>query len=254
VYHDGLIPTASDTYHTYPEVVPDDHNQIKHEKSYPELAPPPPPSPPPHPPPTAVGTPPTTSHGGDYDHIHYDHNEFQHHHSTQHSIPHQLSSTHLPPSSSGRSARNNNNSSNNPPKLTSGAHHPPHHLPALPRPSGVHSLRQAWSELNDHDGDDGIPFEEKPPVWRRPIFWVVVVALVVIVALAGILGGVASGGIQTAWEDSTGGSRLVLGFFLLFLVVGFGGDGMGGEGWRWWWKGLERVQMGWGGMSEMKLI
>ncbi|KAH6618293.1 hypothetical protein B0J18DRAFT_275692 [Chaetomium sp. MPI-SDFR-AT-0129] len=38
-YHDGLIPTTHETYHTYPEVVPDDYDQVKHEKSYPELAP-----------------------------------------------------------------------------------------------------------------------------------------------------------------------------------------------------------------------
>jgi hypothetical protein len=158
VYHDGLIPTTTDTYQSYPEVVPDDHDQVKHEKSYPELAPPPPPEPGPSPPPpTSTDTSPTAPSA------------------------HQQS---LPggPSTSPLAA----------PPLINAAF-------PLPRTSGVHSLRQAWSEVGEPE--EVASLEDRPPLWKRSVFWVAVIALVIIVVLAGVLGAVASGRIRTAWES-----------------------------------------------------
>ncbi|KAK4237946.1 hypothetical protein C8A03DRAFT_44232 [Achaetomium macrosporum] len=144
VYHDGLIPTNGDpSLQSYPEVVPDDHDTTKNEKSYPEVAP--------EQPQPAVVTPPTTG-------------------TTQVSV------SGLSPLSA-------------PPLV------PP--LP-LPRRSGVHSLREAWSEVDEPEGS--LPPEDRVPLWKRPIFWVIVIALAIIIALAGILGGVASGSIKTALD------------------------------------------------------
>jgi hypothetical protein len=148
VYHDGLIPTNGDpSLHSYPEVVPDDHDTTKHEKSYPEVAP----TQPEHAAAPPM-TPPTTG-------------------TTQ------VSTSALSPLSA-------------PPLV------PP--LP-LPRRSGVHSLGEAWSEVDEPEGS--LPPEDREPLWKRPIFWVIVIALAIIVVLAGILGGVASGSIRTALGD-----------------------------------------------------
>jgi hypothetical protein len=156
VYHDGLIPATTDTHQSYPEVVPDDHDQVKHEKSYPELAPPPPQEQPASspPPPTLTGTSPTaqTAH--------------------QQLLPGGLATSPLAA----------------PPLI--------HAALPLPRTSGVHSLRQAWSEVDETE--EVAPLKERPPLWKRSVFWVAVIALVIIVVLAGVLGGVASGKITTA--------------------------------------------------------
>lgn len=64
----------------------------------------------------------------------------------------------------------------------------PYLAPGIPRTSG-----QAWS---DYDGR-GAP-DYRRPWYKRPIVWVVIVAFMIIAALAGILGGVASGSIKTA--------------------------------------------------------
>ncbi|GAB1315466.1 hypothetical protein MFIFM68171_05676 [Madurella fahalii] len=84
--------------------------------------------------------------------------------------------------------------------------HTPSLLPTIPPPpaihtsvartSGVHSLRQAWSEFDDAHGS--LPPDDRIPLWKRPIVWVVAIALMIIIVLAGILGGVASGRIVTA--------------------------------------------------------
>ncbi|AEO63872.1 uncharacterized protein THITE_2109471 [Thermothielavioides terrestris NRRL 8126] len=66
----------------------------------------------------------------------------------------------------------------------------------LPRTSGVHSLQEAWSECDEQEGVP--PPKHSVPLWRRPIVWVIAVALVIIVVLAGVLGGVATGAIKTA--------------------------------------------------------
>lgn len=69
------------------------------------------------------------------------------------------------------------------------------HTPVA-RTSGVHSLRQAWSEFDEPHGP--LPPDDSIPLWKRPIIWVVAIALMIIIVLAGILGGVASGKIGTA--------------------------------------------------------
>ncbi|KAL2018615.1 hypothetical protein VTK56DRAFT_585 [Thermocarpiscus australiensis] len=132
VYHDGLIPTE-DPFKNLPEVVPSDHVPIKHEKSYPEVAPPPP-----------VIAPAVLS---------------------------------LP-----------------------GPAPAPIHTPP-PRNSAAHSLRQVWS---DFDGQqDDLPPEDRVPLWKRPIVWVIAIALAIIIVLAGILAGVATGRINTAFDDAS---------------------------------------------------
>lgn len=156
VYHDGLIPADNNTYHNYPEVVPDDHDTSKHEKNYPEVAP----APDSATPSTAqlVSPPPVPP--------------------AHHAASFQA---HVPSHGTHRA----------------GLH--AHHAPGLPRTSGVHSLRQAWSEFDDQQ--DGLPASAHRPWWRRPIAWVVAIALFLIIVLAGILGGVASGGIKTAFDS-----------------------------------------------------
>ncbi|AEO58649.1 hypothetical protein MYCTH_2306125 [Thermothelomyces thermophilus ATCC 42464] len=194
-YHDGLIPATHDTYQSYPEVVPDDYDQVKHEKSYPELAPPP------------------------------DADSKQQQQQQQQLAPDDQHSTILP-ASSAHSAHHPHQEQQQQEQQQSqlsgsGAGALPLSItpviPALhplPRTSGVHSLRQAWSELDESDGDDdrrgSLRYQEdRPALWKRPILWVVVVMTAVIVALAGILGGVASGRIETALGSSgktSGGS------------------------------------------------
>ncbi len=194
VYHDGLIPTTPDTYPTDPELVPADHDPTKHEKSYPELAPPPPPSPPP-PPLIGLPTPPTAQ-----THVH-------------------------PATPAGLGNTGGMDMSN---MGTFDMPFPPALTP-LPRPSGVHSLRQAWSEIgsdevNGHDENGGNNYRGKGrrhvdelsddegderrgrPVWKRGVFWVGVLAVVVVSVLAGVLGGVASGRVRTVWDSDKGGS------------------------------------------------
>lgn len=223
VYHDGLIPATPDTYHTYPEVVPDDHDQIKHEKSYPELVSP---KPEPQQPqqqqaqqaqqaqqeqqrqqqqqPSAI-VPPPTAHGA------------QHHHHHQNQLPNLAGPPLIQP------------------------------LP-LPRPSGVHSLRQAWSTVDESERYDALPPLDddghRPPLWRRPIFWVVVVALAVIAALAGILGGVASGRIKTAWERFVFFLRPFFPSFIILALVCYhvGWVRLGWDGLREW---VNDVVLGW---------
>ncbi|KXX74446.1 hypothetical protein MMYC01_200465 [Madurella mycetomatis] len=83
----------------------------------------------------------------------------------------------------------------------------PSTLPTIPPPatihtpvartSDVHSLRQAWSEFDEPHGS--LPPDDRIPLWKRPIVWVVAIALVIVIVLAGILGGVASGKIGTAF-------------------------------------------------------
>ncbi|KAK4096078.1 hypothetical protein N658DRAFT_519409 [Parathielavia hyrcaniae] len=173
VYHDGLIPTATDTYQSYPEVVPDDHDQVKHEKSYPELAPQQQPDPTKalsssHSPPTSTSTAPGAQH---------------HHH-------------HHHPQSAGDSAAAATRSPLAPPSLI----HPV--LSGLPRTSGVHSLRQAWSDVDESDDGRGRATGGASRrgarswpllhVWKTPVFWVAAGALVVIAVLAGVLGAVTS--------------------------------------------------------------
>ncbi|KAK4118803.1 hypothetical protein N657DRAFT_650890 [Parathielavia appendiculata] len=179
VYHDGLIPTTTDTYQSYPEVVPDDHDQVKHEKSYPELAQPPEPraSSPPTSSVTTANTPPIALHGA----------RAQHHHHHQQQQPSDPSPLAAPP----------------PPPLI-------HPLPVLPRTSGVHSLRQAWSEVDEsEDGVAGARGGSRLPLWKRPVFWVAAVALVVVAVLAGVLGAVVSGRIisQVSSSDSNSQQR-----------------------------------------------
>jgi hypothetical protein len=154
VYHDGLIPADNTTYHSYPEVVPEDHDASKHEKSYPEVAPAP---------------------------------------SSVAPSPAQLSSTLSPPSNTPHPASHLAHAHAPPPGLHG------HHAPGLPRTSGVHSLRQAWSEFDGQQ--DGLPPLEHRSWWKRPITWAMVIAFLIIIALAGILGGVASGGIKTAFDS-----------------------------------------------------
>ncbi|KAK0629296.1 hypothetical protein B0T17DRAFT_505873 [Bombardia bombarda] len=56
---------------------------------------------------------------------------------------------------------------------------------------------KAWS-VNNYQQNDGYPAEGyRGSIWKRPITWVVIVALVVIAVLAGVLGGVVSGSIKT---------------------------------------------------------
>ncbi|KAL2134091.1 hypothetical protein VTI74DRAFT_1087 [Chaetomium olivicolor] len=174
VYDDGLIPAMRDSYQSYPEVVRDDYDNMKNEKSYPEVAHTP--SPPPAATPDSLApaqqlnaTSPLTTCGGGLSasgslHAQYSH---QHHHPLTGDI--------LVP------------------------------LPVLPlsRNSGVHSLQQVWSDA-DHDLREELPREEGTPLWKRPIVWVIAIALGIIMALAGLLGGVASGAIKTAWDSGTG--------------------------------------------------
>ncbi|KAH6843360.1 hypothetical protein B0I37DRAFT_448676 [Chaetomium sp. MPI-CAGE-AT-0009] len=76
---------------------------------------------------------------------------------------------------------------------------PPAALMGLPRTSGVHSLRQAWSDPGDPEDPHAVPLDaDRPPLWKRPVLWVALVAGAVIVVLAGLLGGVASGRVGTA--------------------------------------------------------
>ena len=172
-YHDGLIPTP-DASHSYPEVVPDDHIPIKHEKSYPEVAPPPP-----------VAT--TPAHQQQQQQQQDQQQQQQHHHHHHQHQHHPLPGGSPDSSSSAAAAAAA--------AVAAGAQVPT----ALPRPSGVHSLQQAWSECDG--GEDTQSGEGRVPVWKRPIAWVVAMALVIIVVLAGILGGVASGRIKTAWDS-----------------------------------------------------
>ncbi|KAL2145253.1 hypothetical protein VTI28DRAFT_7621 [Corynascus sepedonium] len=193
-YHDGLIPATHDTYQSYPEVVPDDHDQVKHEKSYPELAPP--------------------------QDSNIEQQQQQQQSQRQPTAEDYQSITLPPPSANSAHHPHQNQLSSSgtvgPSPLTG----PPPVIPALhplPRTSGVHSLRQAWSELDDTDGEDAARrgslrghhnyFDgDRPAIWRRPVFWVVLVATAIIAALAGILGGVASGRITTAFGSSNSNS------------------------------------------------
>ncbi|KAJ4288723.1 hypothetical protein N0V88_007257 [Collariella sp. IMI 366227] len=59
---------------------------------------------------------------------------------------------------------------------------------ALPRNSGLDSLGQVWSNVEDGNGEEDGKDEERTPPWKRPIVWVVVIALGIIIALAGLLG------------------------------------------------------------------
>ncbi|KAL2161839.1 hypothetical protein VTH06DRAFT_7623 [Thermothelomyces fergusii] len=127
IYHDGLIPATEDTYESYPEVVPDDYNQVKHEKSYPELAPPPDADPE-----QQQQLQQQQQQRASDDHVHHHHHH--HHHHEQQEDDHSYQQAQL---------------------AGSGAAAVPA-LPPLPRTSGEHSLRQAWSELGESkDGRSG---------------------------------------------------------------------------------------------------
>ncbi|KAK3291214.1 uncharacterized protein B0H64DRAFT_478523 [Chaetomium fimeti] len=242
VYHDGLIPATHDTFQSYPEVVPDDYDQVKHEKSYPEVAPPqddpdqqphqqhhhqdPPedqrnqqPNQPNHP--STILTPPTA------------HGSHHHHHGQLSSLSNNLSA--LPGGLSPLSAPPHH--PHHPHHHHHHHHHHPHPHPPptglisgdLPRTSGVHSLRQAWSDPGDPEDPrgGGVALDaDRPPLWRRPVLWVALVAGAVIVVLAGILGGVASGRVGTALDEGGAGSGGGGGS----SEGGGSGGGSGGEG------------------------
>ena len=196
IYHDGLIPATHDTYQSYPEVVGDDYDQVKHEKSYPELAPP--------------------QDDPDQQHPHHHHQHQQDPPENQQSThPHHPSTILTPPTAHGTNTTTTNNPHHQPSHLSGALSslsplsapppliHPS--LAGLPRTSGVHSLRQAWSEPGDPEDPHAVLLDaDRPPLWRRPVFWVVLVAGAVIVVLAGILGGVASGRVGTALGSGSG--------------------------------------------------
>ncbi|KAK4039632.1 hypothetical protein C8A01DRAFT_46962 [Parachaetomium inaequale] len=193
VYHDGLIPATHDTYQSYPEIVPDDHDQIKHEKSYPELAPPQP--------------DPESQQQQQTQQQQQSPEQRQHHH---HHPSISTTTGIIPPPTAHSTHHHHHPLSGFPAGINPSPLSAPPIIHPLSRTSGVHSLRQAWSEVDDDEPRDGeggrrheFLDEQRPVLWKRPIFWVVVVAGAVIVALAGVLGGVASGGIKTAWDSSS---------------------------------------------------
>ncbi|KAK4149524.1 hypothetical protein C8A00DRAFT_46874 [Chaetomidium leptoderma] len=185
VYHDGLIPTTHETDQNYPEVVPDDHDQVKHEKSYPELAPPQPSE-------EEQQQEQQQQEQQQQEQWQQQQRQQQQQQRQQQQIP---SAIVTPPTAHGEHGSQQLSGLSPLPA-------PPfiHPLP-LPRTSGVHSLRQAWSEVDDPE--DMPAMEDRPPFWERPIFWVVTISLMVIIALAGVLGGVVTGGIKTAWDSNT---------------------------------------------------
>lgn len=213
VYHDGLIPAVQDTYHSYPEVVPDDYDQVKHEKSYPELVPPP-----------DVGP-------EQQQQQQQQHQQQQQQHQQ---VPNGQQPTILPPSSTHNAQHHHQHQQQQQHGQLGGSGvgglplPGPPVIPALhplPRTSGVHSLRQAWSELDERDSDDDRRSsfgyqEDRPILWKHPILWVVAIMAAVIIVLAGLLGGVASGRIETAL-GSKGRSRSVVSFLVFFFFSFF---------------------------------
>ncbi|KAK4185790.1 hypothetical protein QBC35DRAFT_453942 [Podospora australis] len=91
-----------------------------------------------------------------------------------------------------------------------------------PRPSGVHSLGDAWSEAGDDIERETRNFPYHPPekrssrpLWKRKTFWIIWALVGVIIALAAVVGAMASGKIKTdssspAAEDPNTPSSLTL--------------------------------------------